>query len=148
MAAKGKGKAGPDTDVYKQLFKEADKNGDGTLSITELRDLFKRGGSNMSDAQIADTFVFFDGAKGDKAITFEEFCAGLDQILNFVKQLEQMFKELDSSGDGFLDRNELKTLLQKTGKKFTEKEVDAILKEADVNGDNKISFKEFVDACT
>jgi len=134
--------------VYKKLFKEADKNGDGFLSITELRDLMKQGGSNMSDSQIADTFVFFDGPKGDKRITFPEFEQGLEQIIKFVSQLEALFKELDASGDGYLDKNELRTLLKKTGRSYTPQEEDSILREADKNGDNKISFREFMDACT
>ena len=51
MAAKGK--CGPNPDVYKQFFKDADKNGDGYLNIQELRDVFKQAGSHMSDRQIA-----------------------------------------------------------------------------------------------
>ena len=51
MAAKGA--HGPNTEMYKKLFKEADKNGDGFLSVHELRDLLKRGGSSMTDAQVA-----------------------------------------------------------------------------------------------
>ena len=28
-----------------------------------------------------DIFVFFDGPQGDRRITFEEFCNGLEQIM-------------------------------------------------------------------
>lgn len=62
--------------------------------------------------------------------------------------MKQLFKELDTSGNGLLDRNELKCLLKKTGKNFTEAEVDEILKDADKNGDNQISYEEFINACT
>jgi Ca2+-binding EF-hand superfamily protein len=65
-----------------------------------------------------------------------------------MNAVEKLFKELDKSGDGFLDKNELRTLLQKTGKKFTEAELNEILKEADTNNDNKISYAEFIAACT
>ena len=65
-----------------------------------------------------------------------------------IQELEKLFKELDTNGDKHLDKSELKALLQRTAKKFTDKELDAIVKEADKNGDNKISFEEFVDACT
>lgn len=65
-----------------------------------------------------------------------------------MQELERLFKELDKSGDGYLDKNELKVLLEKSGRKFSDQDLQAILKEADKNGDNKISFKEFVDACT
>jgi len=143
-----KGAKGPNKDAYKKLFEEADKNGDGFLSIRELHDLMKRGGSNMSDSQIADTFVFFDGPQGDKRITLQEFTEGLEAIVKFIADLEALFKELDKNGDGHLTGNELRGLLQKTGKTFTDKDVDNIIKEADKNGDNKISFAEFMNACT
>lgn len=65
-----------------------------------------------------------------------------------MQKVEELFKELDKSGDGFLDKNELKVLLDRSGRKFSDEDLQAILKEADKNGDNKISFKEFVDACT
>lgn len=62
MAAKGKQQCGPNTEMYKKLFKEADKNGDGYLSVHEFRDLLKRGGSSMTDSQIAvsvTNYTFF-----------------------------------------------------------------------------------------
>ncbi|XP_076464994.1 uncharacterized protein LOC143296891 [Babylonia areolata] len=146
MAAKGT-KANSKIDTYKQLFKEFDKNGDNYLSIQEFRDLLKQGGCHMSDAQVADTFVFFDGPQGDRRITFDEFTKGLDQILMFVAKVKELFHQLDADKSGFLDRNELKSLLAQSGKKFTEDDVTSILRDADKNNDNKISFDEFIDAC-
>merc|ERR1711879_50899 len=122
--------------------------GDGYLSIMELRELMKRGGSNMTDAQIADTFVFFDGPRGDKRITLQEFTDGLEEIIKFVQELEKLFHELDKSGDGHLDGTELRELLKRSGRKFSDDDVDKIIKDADRNGDNKISFQEFMNACT
>lgn len=134
-------------EMYKKLFKEADANGDGFLTVQELKTILQKGGSKLSDKEVADTFLFFDGPKGDKRVTLQEFTTGLDNILEFMNQLEEMFNELDKSKDGFLDKNELKGLLAETGKKYTDAEVNEILQEADTNKDNKINFKEFVGAC-
>lgn len=135
-------------EMYKKLFQEADVNGDGYLSVQELKTLLQKGGSKMSDREVAETFIVFDGPKGDRRISFQEFSTGLDNIVEFMHQLEVLFKKLDKSNDGFLDKNELKTLLAQTGKEYTDAEVNKILRDADTNHDNKISFKEFVDACT
>nr|UTK45947.1 calmodulin-A-like protein [Crepidula fornicata] len=143
-----KGKAGPNVDLYKTLFKEADANGDGYLSISEFRQMLNNANCKMTDGQIADSFVFFDGPRGDRRITFEEFCNGLDKILEFVAKLTQLFEELDVSGDGMLDKAELRQLLTRSGRDFSDADVDTILKEADTNGDNQISLKEFLAACT
>ncbi|XP_076439052.1 uncharacterized protein LOC143277955 [Babylonia areolata] len=143
MAAKANDKV----EAYKKLFKEFDKNDDKYLSIQEFRDLLKKGGCHMSDGQIADFFVFFDGADGDRRITFEEFTKGLDQILMFAAKVQALFQQLDADKSGFLDRNELKSLLAQSGRKFSDDEVTSILQCADKNSDNKISFDEFMDAC-
>ena len=49
----GKGKCGPNYELYKKRFKEADVNGDGYLTVQELRGLLKSGGSSMTDSQVA-----------------------------------------------------------------------------------------------
>jgi len=102
----------------------------------------------MSDAQIADTFVFFDGPKGDRKITLEEFTKGLEQLVDFIAKLQVLFKELDKDGSGHLDGNELRELLKRSGSKFSDDDIKRIIKDADKNNDNKISFEEFMQACT
>ena len=43
-------------DTYLQLFKEADKNGDGYLTVHELESLLKKSKSKMSQREIAVSF--------------------------------------------------------------------------------------------
>ncbi|KAL8578391.1 hypothetical protein ACOMHN_014890 [Nucella lapillus] len=149
MAAKGKGskKANEKIDAYKKLFNDFDKDKNGSLTVVEFRELLKAGNCNMSDAEIAKTFVFFDGEKGDRKISFDEFVKGMDMIMSFLQQVVQLFSDLDKDGSGFLNRHELKTLLGRCGKEYTEDEVTQILQTADCNGDNQISLDEFINAC-
>ena len=65
-----------------------------------------------------------------------------------IEGVKQLFAELDTSGDGFLSRDELTVLLNKCGKSFTPEEVTDIMKQADTNGDNHISLEEFLNALT
>ncbi|KAK7500810.1 hypothetical protein BaRGS_00008054 [Batillaria attramentaria] len=144
MAKKG----GPNKDQYRELFKKFDADGNGYLSISEFRNVLKAADSNLKDSQIAQFFLFFDGEKGDRRITEEEFSKGLDQVLSYVAKVKDLFKKYDSSGDGFLDRTELRKLLtDASGGKMTTSEMDQILKDADRNRDNQISLNEFLDAC-
>lgn len=55
---------------------------------------------------------------------------------------------MDTSGDGYLDKKELRELLNRCGQKLPEEDLNKILQEADKNRDNKISFDEFIEACT
>uniref|UniRef100_A0A0B6ZL79 EF-hand domain-containing protein n=1 Tax=Arion vulgaris TaxID=1028688 RepID=A0A0B6ZL79_9EUPU len=133
---------------WEKLFKTFDKDNSGTLDVTELRNLLKKGNCNITDSQVADAFIFIDGAKGDRKITLEEFVRGLNSLEDFTRKLTALFKQYDSDKSGFLDKEELKKVLGASGHKFTDAEVNEILRNADKSGDGKISFKEFTDACT
>ncbi|XP_059161696.1 neo-calmodulin-like isoform X2 [Physella acuta] len=136
------------TQQWEELFKKFDKDNSGTLDVHELRNLLRAGNSNMTDTQIADAFVYFDGPQGDRRITLDEFVKGLKKLEDFISKLAQLFKQYDSDNSGFLDKNELRKILEASGHKFTDPEVNEILKNADKSGDGKISFEEFMDACT
>jgi calmodulin len=133
---------------WEKKFKEADLDNNGTLDVFELRGLLRKGNSNMTDSQIADSFLLFDGPTGDRRITLDEFVKGLQKVEDFIKKLTAYFKQYDADNSGFLDKDELKKILGASGHKFTEAEINDILKKADKNGDNKISFPEFLEACT
>lgn len=65
-----------------------------------------------------------------------------------VEEFRCLFEQCDADKSGHLDRNELKKVLSDSGHKFTEAEIDEILKQADPSGDKKISFDEFINAFT
>ncbi len=53
----------------------------------------------------------------------------------------QMF---DVNGDGWISRDELRTVMNNLGEKLTDQELDAMIKEADLNGDGRVNYEEFV----
>ncbi|KDO31983.1 CAMK protein kinase [Saprolegnia parasitica CBS 223.65] len=56
----------------------------------------------------------------------------------------EVFLVFDKDGNGFVSRSELGAALQSLGQRLTEREIDAIMGMADVDGDGGISFDEFV----
>jgi len=62
--------------------------------------------------------------------------------------LWKMFKMFDKNGDGFIDRSEMNKLVKELllGKDYPTKAVDQMFREADVDGDGRISFAEFITA--
>jgi len=49
----------------------------------------------------------------------------------------------DADGNGVIDRSELRKVMSSLNENLTEEELDAMIKEADANGDGQISFDEF-----
>ena len=61
-----------------------------------------------------------------------------------TEELKANFGRFDENGDGFIDGKELATILGLLGEAASPEAITALLADADGNGDNKISFVEFV----
>jgi calcium-dependent protein kinase len=60
------------------------------------------------------------------------------------KYLMEAFKQFDLSGDGFIDKGELKILLGASEGRVDENMLEEVMKDADIDGSGTISFEEFV----
>jgi Ca2+-binding EF-hand superfamily protein len=146
----------------RKAFACFDTSGDGFLDEDELKRAFRAIG--FKKTQVTDEiFKAFD-TNGDGKISLEEFDAGLhqktrqmleaklDNGFNFDPakwaesapkvDLGKAFACFDTSGDGFLDADELKRAFRAIGFKKTQV-TDEIFKSFDTNGDGKISLEEF-----
>ena len=65
-----------------------------------------------------------------------------------VTELKQAFGAMDTNGDGQVTKEELKSLLSQLGESVDDAVIDEMIKIADVNGDGKVDFNEFVKAAT
>ena len=53
---------------------------------------------------------------------------------------------MDANGDGFVTKDELKAMLSSLGEPVEDSVVNEMMNVADVNGDGKVDFNEFVAA--
>ena len=58
--------------------------------------------------------------------------------------IRRAFRALDKDSNGYITVRELRDWVIKLGEKLTQKEASEIVREADANGDGKISIEEFV----
>ena len=58
-------------------------------------------------------------------------------------ELKMLFRMFDVDSSGFITASEYKMCLIALGEEATEEEIDETMREADKNGDGKISFEEF-----
>ena len=65
-----------------------------------------------------------------------------------VTELKTAFAAMDTYGDGQVTKEELKALLSTLGESVDDAVIDEMIKIADVNGDGKVDFNEFVKAAT
>ncbi|KAJ4474361.1 hypothetical protein J3R30DRAFT_3508317 [Lentinula aciculospora] len=61
------------------------------------------------------------------------------------EEIRQAFQVFDKDGNGSISAKELKAVMESLGEKLSDKEVDAMILEADQDGDGNINYAEFVD---
>ena len=59
------------------------------------------------------------------------------------EQISQIFREIDTNGNGFIDLSELQAALTKAGKPVSMESAAEILQQVDENSDGQISLEEF-----
>jgi len=137
---------GPEKRV-REHFDRLDIDGDKQLDIGELTRLIKDlGFHNEESEQEARRMLEEADVDQNGQISFEEFATVWQRKLLSVNDqyIRAVFGVLDSNGDGFIDQEELRGVLED----FSEEEILEMMQEIDNqgNGDGKIDFTEFKSA--
>ncbi len=131
---------------YREAFQLFDKNGDGTITVIELGTVMRNLGNNPTDAELQDMINEVD-ADGNGTLEFDEFCNLMARQMketNQEEELKQRFKLFDKDGNGLIDREELRDVMQQLGEKLSEEDIEEMIQDADKNGDGMIDYQEFV----
>ncbi|WAR17006.1 CALM-like protein [Mya arenaria] len=106
-------------------------------------------GMSPTQQQITDAMRALD-SNGNGRIEFQEFYTFMQAEmtkLNFINNQEivrSAFRTFDKDGNGYIDETALRIAMKKLGEALTDKEMDDMMKQADVDGDGKINYEEFV----
>ena len=135
-------------DGLAKVFKAFDKNGDGKLSMQEVKEGYlEHYGKVMSDEEVETMFNAVDTDRSG-FIDYSEFVVAAmnENQLTTNEKLQAAFKMFDKDGSGIISPEEIKEVLSFGGTNALSKEaIEAIVKQVDENGDGEISFEEFVD---
>ncbi|KAH3721552.1 calmodulin-A-like [Dreissena polymorpha] len=134
------------------FWNNADKNGDGELTIQELAAAlkeFRSPGGAPTDRDIAFMFNSLDKS-GDSKVSRDEF---MQEMLKPPRSqtLRETFQLYDKDGSGYLSRDEVRDVIKASncfGSEGFEDAVDEIFAEADPNNDGKVTLDEFMKACS
>lgn len=135
---------------FSATFSLFDKDGDGTITTKELGTVMRSLGQNPSEEQLLEMITEVD-ADGSGTIDFQEFLLMMSkQFLekDTEEDLRETFEALDKDGNGFLSAFELRQILQTLGINLSDEEVFEMVAEADIDGDGKVNFEEYMTILT
>ena len=128
------------------IFKELDESGEGLLTINELKKGYKKFFTDdLSDKEFDEIVKNIDQDKSGQ-ISIEEFLRATIKYENLISEnnLKYAFDYFDKDHSGFLSKDEIKEVLGLIDDSDeSNKIVNDIFKEVDLNGDGQISFEEF-----
>ncbi|CAI5644717.1 guanylyl cyclase-activating protein 2-like [Oreochromis aureus] len=142
-------------DMYKKFVLECPS---GLLFLHEFKRFFGVDATGEASDYAENMFRAFD-KNGDNTIDFLEFVAALNLVFrgDLEHKLRWSFKVYDKDGNGYVDRNELRSIIdsiyriKKISKDNTsdsyltvDEVVDRILAAVDTDGDGTVSMEEFI----
>jgi len=128
------------------VFKAFDKNGDGKLSMEEVKiGYIEHYGRVMSDEEVERMFKSVD-SDNSGFIDYSEFVVAAmnEKQLTSNDKLQAAFNMFDKDGSGVISADEIREVLG-FGGSLDNKAIDLIIKQVDENGDGEISFEEFTE---
>lgn len=151
---------------YRDTFNSFDKDGSGTISVEEIARAMKNIGNEMSEEEVREMVKDLD-QDGSGEIDFEEFTTLMHRTEEpaqeetvpeeaiqeepaqeeFTEQEDEViraFKSFDRDDSGTLSMSEFKDILTSFDDKLNDYEIENIFKQADLDHDGQLNYREFV----
>ena len=127
---------------YKSIFAVFDKDGDGNITIEELKAVMEKLGQKGTDEELENEIKEMD-LDGNGEIDLEEFLIVMPKM-KFKEEIRKAFMVFDPEKKGVISNKELKHAFLNLVKGIDEREVMEMIEYADVDGDGKIQYEELI----
>lgn len=130
----------------REVFMQLDDNGDGLLTAAEMKAGLAKAGLKEIPEDLQAILEEVD-SDGSGVIDYTEFLAAtLDKKVYMAEDVcWQAFRIFDRNGDGKIDKEEIKNVLNDTDVQAqSARDMAELMQEIDKNGDGEIDFEEFM----
>eukprot|EP00930_Biecheleria_cincta_P015676 TRINITY_DN12996_c0_g1_i1.p1 TRINITY_DN12996_c0_g1~~TRINITY_DN12996_c0_g1_i1.p1 ORF type:complete len:522 (+),score=141.17 TRINITY_DN12996_c0_g1_i1:38-1603(+) len=131
----------------REQFVAMDVNGDGLLTVKELRDGMSKAGLTEIPPDLAQIIKEVD-SNGSGTIDYTEFLAATLDRQKYQQEdvCWAAFRVFDRDGNGKISKDELtKVLADGAVAAVAQRDIAELLKDVDANGDGEIDFQEFME---
>jgi len=129
-----------EVDHIRQVFDQYDTLNNGTICFDEFKTAFAQ--YQYSDSQLYEIFHRLAFTKSS-VIYYTDFLTALLDEQEYIDEdkLADAFDVLDCDDSGYISSENLRHFLDEN---YNDKEIDSILRDADLNQDGKVSFEDFL----
>jgi len=130
--------------MLETIFNEMDTKKDGILRPQQLADALGKVGVNTDEATLRRQLMMGEGEnEGIDQSDFIQLMAIHMKRMLTANDVQLAFSSFDLNNDGFIDKEELAHAMSHIGFRMEPEEIDEMIRDADKDGDGKISFEEF-----
>ena len=130
---------------YREAFKLFDKNEDGVIDFNEFTEVTQSIGMDSKPESIK---LIVDTIGSDNKVSFTQFMnvmTGKMKNMDSKKDVMKAFEVFDEQKNGLVRASQLKHLLRTFYNVMSVQECDALINEAEPDGDGNIRYSKFVD---
>jgi len=128
---------------FKEAFSLFDKEHKSVIDVKALGRVMRAVGLDPSDNELKNMITEVDGS-GKNAVDFAEFMKMMSKGgADTAKEIKEAFAIFNASGSGAITKPELKMIMDKLGEKYSENDLDEMIKVIDSSKSGKVSFKDF-----
>ena len=124
------------------LFQSVDRDGSGSISGNELQQALRQGGMEFN-LDTAHRMVNMFDKSGDGKIGYPEF----QQLNQWVTQMHQAFRQVDTSRNGLLDGQETRRALAASNYHLEEQTFQTMMRKMDKERRGQLSLSAYMDMC-
>lgn len=131
--------------LAKEAFSKYDINESGTIDQKELTAVLRSMGQNPTDSQVHDMIneVDVDGSGLIEFHEFVKFIVKMNMEGDRENEARECFRRFDCDGQGKIAAEDFRFVMKHLPVTVTDEEVEAMLREADKNGDGQLDLEEF-----
>ncbi|KAG4995962.1 hypothetical protein AAZX31_10G029500 [Glycine max] len=132
--------------IFHEAFVVVDKDSHGFITVDELISIVRSLEGNATKEKIQEMISEVDINGNSLSVNFEDFLKIMGRTIkeNLTEELKDSFKVFDRDNDGYISATELRQVMVKLGERLTDEEVEQMIREADLDGDGRDSYEEFL----
>ncbi|KAK7344182.1 hypothetical protein VNO77_13516 [Canavalia gladiata] len=133
---------------FLEAFCLFDRDGDGCITMEELANAIRTLNQHNPRKEELEIMMNEVDMDGNGTIEFGHFLNLMARKMKKQSELEEEFKEafrlFDKDKDGYISPTELLCVMRSIGVKVTEEELEQMIIVADVDGDGRVNYEEYV----